>query len=120
MCSLDLNYSKKKQIDIKANLVVFGYVCLDLEPVITPLTSLDSFTGVQYRLEAQKEGIERSKSQALQENSPKTAIQNLGNHYKALYRNALENEPQHQVRKFSSLRLEWKDYKHSLLYSDNH
>ncbi|KAL5249145.1 hypothetical protein ACHWQZ_G018102 [Mnemiopsis leidyi] len=55
-----------------------------------------NFQGVQYRLEAQKEGIERSKSQALQENSPKTAIQNLGNHYKALYRNALENEPQHQ------------------------
>ncbi|XP_063691078.1 uncharacterized protein LOC134823519 [Bolinopsis microptera] len=54
------------------------------------------FQGVQYRLEGQKEGIGRAKSQALQEASPKTAIQNLGKHYKMLYRNALENEPQHQ------------------------
>ena len=59
---------------------------------------LPTIPGVQYRLEAQKEGIGRAKSQALQEVSPKTAIQNLGKHYKMLYRNALENEPQHQVR----------------------
>ena len=67
--------------------------------VLLPWENSKTCPGVQYRLEAQKEGIEQAKSQALQEASPKTAIENLGNHYKMLYRNALENEPQHQVRR---------------------
>ena len=48
-------------------------------------------------MEAQKEAIEQSKSTALQATSPQTAISNLDQHYKMLYKRALENEPNHEV-----------------------